>query len=85
MERDDQQRERVETVKEDVRDTVDEMKERVKAGAEKVKRTVAGEQMPLGDRIVSNIKEKAHEARADFDKTKREARDQTEPEREGGI
>jgi hypothetical protein len=84
MERDDQ-RERVETVKEDARDTVDEMKERAKAGAEKVKRSVAGDEMPLGDRIVSNVKEKAHEARADFEKTKREARDRTEPDSEGGI
>jgi hypothetical protein len=85
MERDDRTHDRVETVKEDVRDTVDEMKERVKAGAEKAKRAVEGEQMPLGERIASNVKEKADEMRADFDKTKREARDRTETDVEGGI
>ena len=85
MERDDQRNDRVDTVKDDVRDTADEMKERLKAGGEKAKRAVEGDQMPLGERIASNVKEKGHEMRADFDKTKRDVRSETERDREGGI
>ena len=85
MERDDRQKDRMETVKDDVRDTADELKERAKAGAERVKRTVEGDQMPLGERIASNVKEKAHDLKADVDKSKREVRNEAERDREGGI
>lgn len=85
MERNDRQNDRVDTVKDDVRDTADEAKERLKAGGERVKRAVEGDQMPLGERIASNVKEKAHEMKADFDKSKREVRNDAERDREGGI
>jgi hypothetical protein len=85
MERDDRQKDRVDTIKDDVRDTADEAKERLKAGGERVKRGVEGDQMPLGERIASNVKEKAHDMKADFDKSKREVRNEAERDREGGI
>ncbi|HYZ17347.1 MAG TPA: hypothetical protein VE591_13140 [Candidatus Acidoferrum sp.] len=77
---------RVDTVKDDVRDTGDELKERLKAGGERAKRAVEGDQMPLGERIASNVKEAGHKMRAEFDKTKRDIRDNDmERDREGGI
>lgn len=85
MERDDLQKDRVETLKDDVRDAADELKERAKAGGERAKRAVEGDQMPLGERIASNVKEKAHDVKADIDKSKREVRNETERDREGGI
>jgi hypothetical protein len=85
MERDDRQKDRMESVKDDLRDTADELKERVKAGGERVKRAVEGDQMPLGERIASNVKEKAHDLKADVDKSKREVRDEAERDRGGGI
>lgn len=75
MERDDTTPDRVSTVKGDVHDGVDEATERVKAGAEKAKRAVEGDSMPLGDRIASHVKETGHNLKADFDKSKREVRD----------
>jgi hypothetical protein len=83
MERDQERRDRVETVKNDTRDALDEAKERVKAGGEKVKRAVEGDRMPLGERVASHVKEAVHDTRADIDKTKREVRD--DATREEGL
>jgi len=71
----DSARDAVETIKGDTHDALDEAKERVKAGGEKVKRAVEGDQMPLGERLGSHAKELGHELKADYDKSKRDARD----------
>jgi hypothetical protein len=65
----------VDTLKGDTHDALDEAKHRVQAGAEKVKRAVEGDNMPLGDRVASHVKEAGHELKADYDKTKRDVRD----------
>jgi hypothetical protein len=65
----------VDTVKGDTHDALDEAKHRVQAGAEKVKRAVEGDSMPLGDRVTSHVKEAGHDLKADYDKTKRDVRD----------
>ncbi|HWT05530.1 MAG TPA: hypothetical protein VN224_07220 [Xanthomonadales bacterium] len=65
----------VDTIKGDTHDALDEAKHRVQAGAEKVKRAVEGDDMPLGDRVASHVKEAGHDLKADYDKTKREVRD----------
>ena len=65
----------VDTVKDDTHDALDEAKHRVQAGAEKVKRAVEGDNMPLGDRVASHVKEAGHDLAADYDKTKRDVRD----------
>jgi len=72
MERQD----KVDTIKGDTHDALDEVKERVKAGGEKVKRAVEGDDMPLGDRLASHVKEAGHDIKADYDKSKRDVRDQ---------
>lgn len=72
----DRRDDRIETVKDDTRDAMDEAKERVKAGGEKLNRAVQGDAMPLGDRVASHVKEFGHDVRADADKAKRETRDQ---------
>lgn len=79
MERNDERdaRKAVDTIKGDTHDALDEMKHRVQAGGEKVKRAVEGDSMPLGDRVASHVKEAGHEVKADFDKTKRDVRDDT--------
>jgi hypothetical protein len=69
-------RDSVDTIKDDTRDAIDEGKERVKAGGEKLNRAVQGDDMPLGDRIVSHVKEAGHEMKADIDKAKRQTRDE---------
>jgi hypothetical protein len=74
MERTD--RDNVDTIKADTHDALDEAKHRVKAGGEKLNRAVQGDDMPLGDRIVSHVKEAGHEMKADVDKAKRETRDE---------
>jgi hypothetical protein len=71
----DRRDDRIETIKEDTKDTLDEAKHRVKAGGEKVKRAVEGDQMPLGERVVSNVKEAGHNMKADYDRAKRDVRD----------
>jgi hypothetical protein len=68
-------RDRMDTVKGDTADTLDEAKHRVAAGAEKAKRAVEGDAMPLGERVASHVKEAGHNVAADVDKTKREVRD----------
>ncbi|MDP9105073.1 MAG: hypothetical protein M3N49_03980 [Candidatus Eremiobacteraeota bacterium] len=67
----------VDTLKGDTHDALDEAKHRVQAGAEKVKRAVEGDDMPLGDRVASHVKEAGHDMKADYDKTKRDVRDDT--------
>jgi len=76
MERDDNVRRTVDTIKGDTRDALDEVKERVKAGGEKAKRAVEGDSMPLGERVASHVKEMGHDMKADYDKTKRDVRDE---------
>ena len=71
----DRRDDRVETIKEDTHDVLDEAKHRVQAGGEKLKRAVEGDQMPLGDRIASNVKEAGHDIKADYDRARRDARD----------
>ena len=73
----DEARRTVDTIKGDTHDTLDEAKHRVQAGAEKVKRAVEGDDMPLGERVASHVKEAGHDLKADYDKTKREARHDT--------
>ena len=65
----------VETLKGDTHDALDEAKERVKAGGEKLNRAAQGDDMPLGDRLASHVKEAGHNLKADVDKTKRDVRD----------
>ena len=68
-------RDKVDTIKGDTADMLDEAKHRVKAGAEKMKRAVEGDQMPLGERVASHVKEAGHDIAADVDKAKRDVRD----------
>jgi hypothetical protein len=68
-------RDRLETVKGDTKDMVDEAKHRVAADAEKAKRAVEGDDMPLGERVASHVKEAGHNVAADIDKAKRNVRD----------
>jgi hypothetical protein len=76
MERRDNDLQRtVETIKGDTHDALDEAKHRVQAGGEKVKRAVEGDDMPLGDRVASHVKEAGHDLKAEYDKTKRDVRD----------
>ena len=74
MERDG--RDTLNTIKNDTKDAVDEAKHRVAAGGEKMKRAVEGDDMPLGDRIASHVKEAGHNLGAGVDKAKRETRDE---------
>jgi hypothetical protein len=69
------ERDKVETIKGDTRDMLDEAKERVKAGGEKMKRAVEGDSMPLGERIGSHVKEMGHDVKADLHRGKRDVRD----------
>jgi F0F1-type ATP synthase membrane subunit b/b' len=62
------------TLKHDTQDAIDEAKNRAQAGGEHLKRDVAGDAMPLGDRIASNVKEAVHNAKADIDAAKRDVR-----------
>jgi hemerythrin-like domain-containing protein len=62
------------TLKGDSKDALDEVKNRAQATGERLKREVAGENMPLGERIVSNVKEALHNTKADYDSAKRDVR-----------
>ena len=62
------------TLKHDTKDVVDEAKHRAQAAGEHVKRNVAGDSMPLGERVVSNVKETLHKTQADIDAAKRDVR-----------
>ena len=74
---DNDMRRTVDTIKGDTHDALDEAKHRVQAGAEKMKRAVEGDDMPLGERVGSHVKEAGHDLKADFDKSKRDVRDET--------
>ena len=67
-------KEKLKTLKHDTKDAVDEVKQRAQAGGEPLKRDVAGDSMPLGDRVVSNVKETLHKTQADIDSAKRDVR-----------
>ena len=67
-------KEKLNMLKHDTKDAVDEAKNRTQAGAEHVKRNLAGDSMPMGDRIVSNVKETLHNTKADVDAAKRDVR-----------
>ena len=80
MDRDEKERPggTVETIKGDTKDALDEMKERAKAGGEKMKRAVEGDRMPLGERVESQVKEMGDDLKADYDKARRKVRDDEE-------
>lgn len=67
-------KEKLNTLKHDTKDAVDEVKHRTQAAGEHLKRDIAGNDMPLGDRIVSNVKETLHKTTADIDAAKRDVR-----------
>jgi hypothetical protein len=67
-------RDTIDTVKDDVRDGVDEAKHRTQATGERLSRDVQGDNMPIGERIASNVREAGHNVAAAFDKTKRDVR-----------
>jgi hypothetical protein len=67
-------KEKLNTLKHDTKDAVDEAKNRTQAAGEHVKRNVAGDSMPMGDRIASNVKETLHNTKADIDAAKRDVR-----------
>jgi hypothetical protein len=71
---------KIDTLKADVKDGVDEAKHRAQAAAEHASRDVQGDSQPLGERIVSNVKEAGHTFAADVDKAKREARHDDTPD-----
>jgi hypothetical protein len=50
-------RDKVQTIKGDTHDALDEAKERMKSGAEKSKRTVEGDRTPLGERAGERIED----------------------------
>ena len=62
------------TLKHDSTDALDEAKNRTQAAGEKLKRDVAGDTMPLGERIASTVKEAGHTLKADYDSAKRDVR-----------
>lgn len=66
--------EKIDTLKHDTKDIVDEAKQRAQAAGEHVKRDLAGDSMPLGDRIASNVKETLHNTQAGIDAAKRDVR-----------
>jgi gas vesicle protein len=67
-------KEKLDTMKHDIKDAVDEAKHRAQAAGEHIKREVAGDSMPIGDRIASNVKETVHKTQADIDAAKRDIR-----------
>jgi hypothetical protein len=85
MERDMRDRERVETVKADTHDAVDEVKERVKAGGEALKRTVAGGAMNPAEKLGSHLREAGHDLKADAHHATREMRDEATRADDDGI
>jgi hypothetical protein len=72
-ERDDV-RDTLETLKADVKDAADELKQRGKAAGERAERAVRGDDMPLHEKIGSQISEKLDEAKAEVDRAKRDVR-----------
>jgi F0F1-type ATP synthase membrane subunit b/b' len=74
----DKAKEKLETLKNDTKDTLDEVKQRAQAGAEHLKRGAEGDSMPIGERIVSNVKEALHNTKGDIDAAKRDVRHDAE-------
>jgi hypothetical protein len=50
-------RDKVQTIKGDTHDTLDEAKERLKSGAEKAKRAVEGDRTPLDERVGERVED----------------------------
>ena len=74
---------RIETIKGDTHDAAEELGERVKATGERLKRTVEGGEMPLGERLGSHVRELEHDIKGDTARVRRELRD--EDAQEDGI
>jgi len=62
-------------VVDNVKDRIDEAKHRSEAETERAKRDVAGQDMTASEKIKSVAKEGGHDVAADWDKTKRDVRD----------
>ncbi|MBC5823302.1 MAG: hypothetical protein GIW99_11115 [Candidatus Eremiobacteraeota bacterium] len=60
-----------------VKDGLDEAKHRSQAEGERAKRDVDGDNMTAGEKLESNVKEGGHNLGADWDKTKRDVRNET--------
>jgi len=67
-------RDAVETLKSDVKDAADELKNRTQAAGERAERSVRGDEMPLHEKIGSHISETLHDAKAETDRAKRDVR-----------
>jgi len=67
-------KEKIDILKHDTKDAASELKHRAQATGEHVKREISGDAMPMGDRIVSNVKETVHSTQADIDAAKRDVR-----------
>jgi ElaB/YqjD/DUF883 family membrane-anchored ribosome-binding protein len=67
-------KEKIDTLKHDTKDTTSELKHRAEAAVERVRRELDGDAMPMGDRVVSNVKEAVHKTQADIDAAKRDVR-----------
>jgi hypothetical protein len=62
------------TVKHDVKDTVNELKHRVVAEGEHLKRDAFGDEMTTGENVKSGANELKNRVEAQIDKTKRDLR-----------
>jgi hypothetical protein len=62
------------TVKQDVKDTVNELKHRTVAEGEHLKRDVFGDEMATGENVKSGANELKNRVEAQIDKTKRDLR-----------
>ena len=69
--------EKVDKVRKDVRDAVDEAGHRTAAAAERLDRETDPDTMTPVDRARSSINEAKHNVQADIDKAKRKVRDNT--------
>ena len=67
-------RDKADTIKHDAKDAVDEARHRAQAAGERVNRDLRGDDMPLGDRVASHVKEAGHNLKADVDAAKRDVR-----------
>ncbi len=64
----------LETIKNDTKDALDEAKHRTQAAGERFSREIQGDEMPLGDRVKSHVKEAIHNTQAEIDAAKRDVR-----------
>lgn len=64
----------LDTLKHDTKDAADEVKQRTLAAKEEIKRDLAGDDMPLHERVASNVKEVGHKTQAEIDAAKRDIR-----------